>query len=226
MTLRLSAFAILLLSMITASCTSTVHMRYAPDTKKVRPVLKTGDTITWEVPIEWIYPDENPCEADRFTASRGKVCKIRSDVKPSIHSYDCNAATPCDPDIAIDDDFRMNDVKTLTAAVAGRSARSADMNVYLRCLREITDIKLPEMKPVVGQTMLWRSTGNTPLIDWKVELQGDNRDKLCAGGTYQFSENHEPCKVQALPAGVTSIEYTVTSSSCRAPVNPGKVTPQ
>jgi len=227
MKLRSSILVVLALSMITAGCATTVHMRYSSDMKKVIPVLRPGDTISWQVPVAWVFPDENPCEPGRFTATGGTECKIRRGVAPSTHSYDCDPATPCDPDIAVDDDFRnLLPVKRLMAPATAAAARAPDVSVYLRCLSGATDIRFPEMKPAVGETLQWRSTGSNTLNGWKVELQGANRDKLCAGGAYEFAQDHEACKVMALPTGGPSIEYTVTSTNCGAPPAPGKVTPQ
>ena len=219
------------LTIFIVGCNNEITFRHDPLTKEVTVVPKTGDVLLWDVAVTWRSGGAGPCEPTVFASSGNKKCQIVAAANKLVYTYRCEAGKYCDPDVAVDDDYRpfiLTTARTTSTAPAAAAAAADDPTeayVYLQCTDGKVDIDPGHKNDrKVGEAVQWRSTGPLHLAaGWKVVLQGAGAATFCTSAKTELTEADE-C-ILAGPAG-TPIDYTVKATGCSEPSPLGTVTPQ
>jgi hypothetical protein len=192
-----------LAGVVASGCKQTVKMRVDGSLRRVRPVLSPGDVIEWDGirrdQLKWRF-GENPCDPSDLVK-----CKIRKGTG-GVFNYECPEASPCDPEIAVDETggtvtpTGVPHVSSTSGATssgaggfdAGAVSTAADIvPIWFHCSQTAVEFE-PEHSLHVGDVVSWTPHGLGGAA-WQVTFT----DQMATcGNTSPISQNGGSCKLQ------------------------------
>jgi len=93
---RSAAFLIVMI-MALSGCGSKIRLGYSP-IGTVVPIMKPGEKLEFNVPVEWDPPQQHPCDPRTVSET---FCRISRNIAGDFYRYKCPKHY-CDPEILID----------------------------------------------------------------------------------------------------------------------------
>jgi hypothetical protein len=182
-----------------------LKMKYRADLRKVLPVISPGATLDAEGSPHWL--GGTPC------MNTSGPCMIKVTGNGKVYRFRCAPATPCDPDILVDDGSGPGGPPIVKGAAVSAAAISATVAIYCDqndANQYQTFVDPDDLTSVHrGDTVGWAVIGDvgTSGVMWHLSLTASD----CSDYTGQINQDNPTCRIAAAETHYTAI---VTSAMC------------